>query len=192
MKRPNSRDVIIVGAVAVVAAVAGAAGMYTFLSFQHPSSPGTFSGSFSGVSSGRVPTPCSTGACSLFFLNASLILETLSSLDPQQVLVTVSALNGSLNLPNGFNVSSWTMHYIPNAYPHWLIQSGDVYSNYLTAVFVDPGGGVVGTLNASQTPATSISSGASMTIMVYQVSPSGVAVTLSYAGYAGTLELTVG
>ena len=189
-----SREVLVLTSVAVAATVAGAAAMYGFLELERSTSPEPLSGSFSDVTTGHAPLQCTYYPCWLFFLNASVTLTTPSSLDPQQVEVIVSGLNGSLVAPCGTNVNSWTLHYDPSTYPHWLIQTNDCSSNSLAAAFVDPNGGVVGTFNTSQPSASSINSGATMMLSVAldRSSLSGVDVALSYTGHAGILELSLG
>ena len=138
------------------------------------------------------------GTVFLPYLNATVMLDTPSSFDPQSVDVTVHVPGDSLVLPDGSSVSRWTLHYDPNSYPHWLVEGYDSSGHHfywpgLTATFVNQDGGVVGTFNSSLRSASSIESGALMTVAFpsYFSSLAGVSVILTYNGYAGELQLTV-
>jgi hypothetical protein len=197
MKPRLSREVLIVSVVAVAAAVAGAAGMYGYLELEHQIGPEPLSGSFSNVVIGRAQYSGLSGPYSLPYVNASLMLTTPVSFNPQEVEVTVHVPNDSLVLPNGTRASGWSMQYDPGSYPHWLVEgyfSGEyTYWTGLTATFVNPDGGVVGTFNTSLPHASSIESGAVMTVSFPSnfSSLSGVTVILNSVGYTGALELAI-
>ena len=196
MRRHLSREVLIVTAVAAVAATAGAAGMYGFLEFEHRISPAPLSGSYSNLEMGRLQVPTLSGSVFIPYLNATIVLNTPTSFDPQNVEITVLVPADSLILPDGARVSNWTMHYDPNTYPHWIAEGYDNTGHYyywsgLTAAFVNPDGGVVGTFNTSLLSASSIDSGALMTV-TFPPKFSRLAadsVALSYDGYTGEQEL---
>lgn len=125
------------------------------------------------------------------------MFETPSSFDPVQVQLTVHVpANESLPLPNGTQVNEWTLTYLPEWYPHRITYPnaslGIPGRAWLTATFVNPDRGVVGSQNANSY-ASSIEPGAltTVTFPVYLTNLSGIMIGMSCAGCVGSLELSI-
>lgn len=203
MRRWLSHGAIVLVAVAVVAASAGASAMYVVLEFGPRTSPQPFSAAFANA------TITEVSAYNVTFpvLNASLILNSPPSLDPTGLTITITGPNATLEAWDcGQIVYVHELHesYDSNFYPHWSVTfpaaapgsipgAVCIWAAYMVT-FTDPNGSIVGGINSNLPVASSIESGATMSMEFpggSGFSPTGAGFTITYAeiGHPGVVTL---
>ncbi len=200
MRSVLKRPIVVFAVVLSLAAAAGAAGTFAVVSLERPSNSTPFDGALVDIETGVFHSTGALGNVSFPYVRASLNLYSPTSLNPENLVVSVFGSNDSLGKRNGSSVHGWALHYVPNNYPHWTVEwpssgGGYFYSTCITATFVDPGGAVVGgDLSASGAVAGTIESGALMTVSFpsWYATAAGLTVVLSDTGHPGSLSLAIG
>jgi len=187
--------------VAVVAATAGASGMYAVLEFGPWVPPPQFSATFENASIAQVPLDDFTHPV----LNATLDLSSPSTLDPSGLSLTITG-PGPLMVYDCLQIV-WvhSIHeiYVPNTYPHWevtftspgAVSGPNCFWTGYSVFFTNPNGAIVGGLNASLPEASVIDSGAMMSLWFpggsgFSLTGAGFTITVAYSGHSGVAALT--
>lgn len=209
MRALHSKPFILTASLAIVAALIGATGMYAAVTWGPwaRQSPQPFVGTFVRASFTYPTEHTASGNLTFALLNATLILQSPSSLDPADVTITVSGPNATLMAFNG-TTAVWlhqlTLVYLSNYYPHWVVEfpcgpgsvtgCRNIYVAYSTT-FINPDGAIVGGFNTSLPSASMIESGALMSVWFpsgpgFSTTGDGFTFDLTMAGHPGEVTLT--
>jgi hypothetical protein len=193
--------------VAILSAAVGATATYAVLEFGPWASQSVpFSGGFTNATL----TAVQVAGSAFPILNASLVMNSPSSLDPAGLTITIAGPAGTeleaMDCGQPVWVHELRESYLANEFPHWMVSfpattPGSVPGalcmwDAYAVTFTNPNGGIVGgNFNASYATASSIESAARMSMEFpggpgFSPTGAGFTIALTEAGHPGFVTLT--